>query len=58
MKWKLRYYCVIFRILIDRNLKMETIIANIELDENLDKETKKQQVHLSNFHQFPFLKLP
>ncbi|KAL4001676.1 RNA polymerase III subunit RPC82 helix-turn-helix domain family protein [Acanthocheilonema viteae] len=32
------------KILIDRNLKMETIIANIELDENLDKETKKQQI--------------
>lgn len=32
------------RILMDRQLKMETIIANIELDSNLDKESKKQQV--------------
>uniref|UniRef100_A0A0R3RRC1 DNA-directed RNA polymerase III subunit RPC3 n=1 Tax=Elaeophora elaphi TaxID=1147741 RepID=A0A0R3RRC1_9BILA len=32
------------KILIDRNLKMETIVANIELDANLDEETKKQQI--------------
>lgn len=28
---------------------METIVANIELDENLDEETKKQQVFLLDF---------
>ncbi|VDK83683.1 unnamed protein product [Onchocerca ochengi] len=32
------------KVLIDRNLKMETIVANIEMDENLDDETKKQQI--------------
>lgn len=44
-----------FRLLIDRNLKMETIIANIEVDENLDEETKKQQVSPSNTKQYDFL---
>ncbi|EJD74152.1 hypothetical protein LOAG_18495 [Loa loa] len=33
------------KVLIDRNLKMETIIANIEMDENLDEETKEQQIN-------------
>uniref|UniRef100_A0A915PCX1 DNA-directed RNA polymerase III subunit RPC3 n=1 Tax=Setaria digitata TaxID=48799 RepID=A0A915PCX1_9BILA len=32
------------KVLIDRNLKMETIISNIEMDENLDDDTKKQQI--------------
>ncbi|VDM07714.1 unnamed protein product [Wuchereria bancrofti] len=32
------------KVLIDRNLKMEIIVANIEVDENLDEETKKQQI--------------
>lgn len=37
---------------------METIIANIEMDENLDEETKKQQVYLLSIFFFnDFLEL-
>ncbi|MCP9258862.1 DNA-directed RNA polymerase III subunit RPC3 [Dirofilaria immitis] len=45
------------KVLIDRNLKMETIIANIDMDENLDEETKNNSSHSHHCLFFDILRL-